>query len=592
MKAPSHTDLALYRRILADARPFWGHLAAIFFLSLLSTPLALLVPVPLQLVVDSVIGSRPLQHWVGALLPGRLATSPEWLLAIAASLLVVVTVLQQLEGFASWVLQLATGERLVLAARARLFQHVQRLSLLYHGTRDLADPLYRIQHDAPAVQYMLVGGLVPLATSVAMLAGMMYVTARIDGELALVALLVSPALLALGSVYRRGARDRWAEVKESETAALAVVQETLASIRVVKAFGQEDRESDRFVRKATTAMAEQLRLVFAETRFGLLVALTLAAGTAAVLLVGTRHVRAGTLTLGSLLLVMAYLAQLYRPLETISKKLGTIQAALASAQRVFAIHDESPDVVDRVGAHPLGRAAGHVTLRDVSFAYGDGRRVLEHVSLDVPAGTSVGIAGPTGAGKTTLLSLLARLFDPISGQVLLDGTDLRDYRLRDLRDQFAVVLQEPVLFSTTVGENIAYGRPGASRAEIVAAAHAAGAHDFIRALPAGYDTAVGDRGMTLSGGERQRICLARAFLKDAPILILDEPTSAVDMQSEAIILAAMQRLMQGRTTFMVAHRVHTLDICDLRLVIDGSRVLPSDAVSVQPVTQPAVAVPA
>ena len=571
-----YTDVALYRRLIAEARPFWPHIACIFFLSLLSTPIALLLPLPLQVVVDCVIGSGPVPRLLTAILPPRLTASPESLLGVAAALLVAVTLLQQLEGFTSWLLQLYTGERLVLRFRAHLFRHVQRLSLLYHDTAGVSESLYRIQYDAPAMQYVIVNGVVPFVTAVLTLASMLYVTARIDWRLAMLAILVLPVLLLLTETYRRGVRARWTRVKESESGALSVIQEVLASIRVVKAFGQEDRERDRFVRGARHALAEQLAVVGAETRFGLLVALVLAVGTAAVLVVGARDVRSGTLTLGSLLLVMAYLAQLYRPLETISKKVAGLQSSLASAARAFSLLDEVPDVAERPQARPLARAAGRMTLRHVSFAYGKDRRVLDDVSFEVPAGTQVGIAGPTGAGKTTLLMLLARLIDPSDGEILLDGLDLRAYRLADLRNQIAVVLQEPVLFSTTIAENIAYGRPGASRQQIVDAAEAAHLDDFVMRLPDGYETEVGERGMALSGGERQRVSLARAFLRDAPIVLLDEPTSAVDTRSEAKILEAMQRLMQGRTCFMVAHRLSTLDICAVRLRLENGRLLAAD----------------
>ena len=566
-------DLAICRRLLRDARPYWPHLTAIFLLSLLSAPLALLLPLPLQIVVDCVLGSHPAPAYLQALLPARLVASPMALLGTAAGLLVAVTLLQQLEGFGSWLLQLYTGEQLVLDFRSRLFRHVQRLSLLYHDTTATGDSLYRIQSDAAAMQYVIISGLVPFVTSAVTLAGMIWVTVRIDRSLALAALVVSPILFALTETYRRRVRDRWAVVKESESAAMSVVQEVLASVRVVKAFGQEEREGDRFVRAARRSLAEQMKVVLAESAFGLLVAVTLAGGTATVLFVGARHVQSGVLTLGSLLLVTAYLAQLYKPLETISRKVASLQASLASAGRAFALLDRVPDVVERRAARPLARAAGRMSLRDVAFAYGKDRPALEGVCLEVPAGTCVGIAGPTGAGKTTLLCLLARLADPTAGQILLDGVDLRDYRLSDLRGQFAIVLQEPVLFSTTIAENIAYGRPGASREEIVEAAKAAYAHDFVMRLPEGYATVAGERGMGLSGGERQRIALARAFLKDAPILLLDEPTSAVDVRSEAIILDAIRRLMRGRTTFMVAHRLNTLEVCDMRLEIEHGRVL-------------------
>jgi len=287
-------------------------------------------------------------------------------------------------------------------------------------------------------------------------------------------------------------------------------------------------------------------------------------GTSLVLLLGVRHVQSGTLTLGALLMVMGYLTQLYDPLKTLSRRAAGMQAKLTSAERVFALLDGARDVPERPDARPLARARGRIAFENVSFGYDD-RITLRDVSFEIPAGTRVGIAGPTGAGKTTLVNLLLRLYDPVAGRILLDGVDLRDIRLDDLRRQFAMVLQEPVLFSTTLGENIAYARPEASREEIVAAARAANADGFIARLPQGYDTPVGERGMTLSGGERQRVSLARAFLKDAPILVLDEPTSAVDLHSEALIMEALERLMHGRTSLMVAHRLSTLEGCDLRL---------------------------
>jgi ATP-binding cassette, subfamily B, bacterial len=311
-------------------------------------------------------------------------------------------------------------------------------------------------------------------------------------------------------------------------------------------------------------------------------------GTAAALWVGVRHVQTGVLSLGNLILLMSYLGQLYEPLRTIGKKASSLQGYLASAERAFAILDQTPDVLERTNARPLGRASGGVAFRDVSFAYEEGQTVLGNISFEVPAGTRVGIAGRTGAGKTTLLSLLTRFYDPVSGQIQLDGIDLRDYKVGDLRNQYAIVLQEPVLFSTSIAENIAYARPEASEEEIVKAAKLADAHDFVVGLPEGYQTRVGERGMRLSGGERQRISLARAFLKDAPILLLDEPTSSVDLKTESTIMEAMERLMQGRTTFIVAHRLSTLEGCDLRMELqDGRLVSPPHAVRIPSLVQKA-----
>jgi ATP-binding cassette subfamily B protein len=316
-----------------------------------------------------------------------------------------------------------------------------------------------------------------------------------------------------------------------------------------------------------------VQLAFASARFYLWVGLLLAAGTGLTLYIGVTQVRAGTMTLGTLLVVMAYLAQIYSPLETLSRNLTVLQSGLASARRAFALFDELPDVPEKHHALPLEHSRGHVAFQSVSFAYPGGPPVLEHVSINVPPGTTVGIAGPTGSGKTTLVNLLCRFYDPTDGGITLDGVDLRDYRVADLRSQFAVMLQEPVLFSTTIAENIAYAKPHASEEQIIEAARAANAHDFISRLPDGYQTRVGERGMRLSGGERQRVSLARAFLKDAPILILDEPTSSVDIKTESGIVDAMNRLMQGRTTFMIAHRLSTLENCTLRLHIENGHVV-------------------
>ena len=283
----------------------------------------------------------------------------------------------------------------------------------------------------------------------------------------------------------------------------------------------------------------------------------------------------GTITLGELLAVMTYLVQLYTPVKTAAKRAGTLQGKLASAERVFEVLDQVPTIHERPAARPLARTHGAVTFAGVTFAYEPSRPVLRAVSFHALAGTRVGVAGRTGAGKTTLLGLLTRLLDPTDGRVLLDGVDLRDYRLADLRGQFGIVLQEPVLFSTTIGENIAYARPGAGPRDVQRAAVAAHAHDFIVSLPDGYATQVGERGMRLSGGERQRIALARAFLKEAPVLILDEPTSAVDVRTERLILDAVERLTAGRTTFMISHRPGTLASCDLVLELDDGRVTAS-----------------
>jgi ATP-binding cassette, subfamily B, bacterial len=551
------------------------HIIGILALGLLSTPLSLLAPLPLQIAVDSVLDSQPMPRFLEVLLPESVTHSKQTLLALAVAFVVAIALLSKLEELASALLSTYTAEKLTLDFRARLFRHVQRLSLSYHDAKGPSDSTYRIQYDASAIRYIAIDGVIPFVTSGVALLSTLYIIFQLDWQLTLVALAVSPILILISRAYRRHFRTQSHEIKQLESSVLSVLQEVLAAVRVVKAFGQEDREEERFIDRSGDSGRARLRFVFAESSFSLLIGLTTAVGTAVVLFIGVRHVQSGVLTLGQLLLVMSYLAQLYTPLRTIGRKVGSLQSHLASAERAFALLDEAPEVFERPNARPLVRAAGAISFRNVSFAYSDNRIILDKLSFEVGACMRVGIAGATGVGKTTLVSLLMRFYDPTDGQILLDDIDLRAYKLPDLRNQFAVVHQEPVLFSTSIAENIAYARPGANDDEIIAAAKAANAHEFICRLPRGYATQVGERGLQLSGGERQRVALARAFLKDAPILILDEPTSSVDVNTEAGIMTALQQLMRDRTTFMIAHRVGTLDSCELRLDIEGGRIVNS-----------------
>jgi ATP-binding cassette subfamily B protein len=566
------TGLRLWGRLLREARPYRRHIAGLFALSLLSSLFVLLTPLPLAIAVDSVVGDHPLPGFIAVFVPDGLEDSQTGVLLVAAGLFLLIPLMKQVQQFGNLVLSTYAGEKLLLGFRSRLFRHAERLSLAYHDARGTSDSTYRIQYDATAIQSIAITALIPFFTATVTVVGMIYVTARINWQLALVSLAIVPVLVLATMVYRKRLRKQWHDAKRLESSALSVVQESLEALRVVKAFGREDHARDRFADRSAESVRAKIGLSYLEGRFGILVGATIGLGMATVLFIGTRKVLAGAMTLGELVLVIGYLEQLYEPLKTASRKVGTLQSSLASAERVYALLDEPPDFVDPPNARGLERAAGAVEFRNVSFAYEDRNRVLEDVSFNVTPGTRVGIAGTTGAGKTTLVSLLTRFYEPSSGQILVDGVDLREYKLEDLRNQFAIVLQEPVLFSASIAENIAYARPGADKDDIVAAARAAGAHDFIAALPDGYDTPVGERGVRLSGGERQRIALARAFLKDAPILILDEPTSSVDARTEEQILEAMKLLMRGRTAFMIAHRTSTLEICDVRIQVEDGGV--------------------
>ena len=567
MVRSNSSDLALIKRLLLEVRPFWLHITVIFALSLIAAPLALLTPVPIQIIVDNVIGREPLPYLLTQFLPAGVARSTLSLLTFAVTLLVMTVLLTQLQDLGiSW-LKTYTGEKMVLEFRGKLFRQLQRLPLAYSDMRSTSDSSYRVQYDAPSIQYITIDGVIPFISSAVTLFSMMYVIVRIDRQLALVALTIAPILFILTHIYRRKLRRHSRDVKKIESLALSVIQEVLTSIRVVKAFGQEAREQERFMQKSSEGFHARLKLTWVEGVFGLLLGLITALGSASVLFVGVNHVQQGIITLGSLLLVISYLSQLYAPLKTMSRKAASLQSHFAGAERVFALFDEAPDVPERAITVPLQRAKGGFAFHNVSFSYHPDHSILKNITFEIPPGTRLGLAGVTGAGKTTLVNLLTRFYDPTDGQILLDNIDLRDYRLAELRNQFAIVLQESILFSTTIAENISYACPSATEEQIIHAAQAAGAHDFIQKLPQGYNTQVGERGVRLSGGERQRIALARAFLKQAPLLILDEPTSSVDTATENTILEAMDRLMEGRTAFLIAHRESAFSICNLRLEI-------------------------
>lgn len=568
-----HSDFALYRRLLLEAKPFWWNIGGLLLLSLFTLPFTLLSPIPLKVTVDSVLGTQPLPPWIQWLFPSDAASNDFKLLLVLAGLLVAIALVKQGLDLVYGVLRTYTGEKIVLSFRAKLFRHTQRLSLRYHDTAGTADSTYRIQYDAPAIQWITIDGFIPLISSSLTVIAMIIVLARIDGALALVALAVAPVLYFVSQRFSGRLKLRWREAKDLESATLGVVQEVLASVRVVKAFAQEDREQERYVHHAARNLRKQMKLAFTSGIFALIVGVATAAGTATVLFIAARHVQSGAITIGDLILVMSYLAMLYTPLQLVSRSAASLQGSLVSAERAFELLSTAPEVPEHPQARPLVRAQGAIAFEHVTFAYNASRVALRDVSFEVPVGARVGIAGTTGAGKSTLMGLLMRLYDPTEGCVRLDGVDLRDYRLRDLRSQFAMVLQEPLLFSNSIAKNIAYAKPDAPDDEIIAAARAANAHEFISRLPKGYETEVGERGVQLSGGERQRISLARAFLKDAPILILDEPTSSVDVKTEGVIMEAMTRLMHGRTTFLIAHRLATLDICDVRLEMEHGQLL-------------------
>ena len=564
----------MLRRLLSELRPYMLSILFVFAISLTAIPLALVSPLPIKLIVDNVIGTRPLPAYLRIITIDSSQVSAQSLVVIAIGILVVGTVLTNGQQLLNVWATNKVGNRITLETRARLFRQMQRLSILYHDTKGVTDSTYRVQYDALWLQLLTVDTLPPLVTSVFTVVGMILVMLVLDLELALIAMAVAPFMLLFTFVYRQRLRAGWKKVKTSESAAMSGAQESLSASRVVKAFGQEERENEQFFSRYSESARAALKVFVEGGVYNLLMGLVTAVGLAAVLYVGIGHVQSGsgTLTLGGLLIVNYYLTQIYGPLRDVGRRIIDVQKAFAGMDRFLEILDEEPDVKEAPNALKLARANGRVVFEDVSFSYQQGRSVLQNVSFVLEPGSCLGVVGPTGSGKTTLSSLTLRFFDPTQGKITLDRVDLRQYKIADLRNQFGVVLQDTVLFSTTIAENIRFAKPKASMNEIVTAAKAAHVHEFITSLPDGYDTLVGERGMKLSGGERQRVSIARAFLKDAPILILDEPTSALDINTETAILDSMQDLMRGRTTLMIAHRPSTLRNCDTIVTLKNGRI--------------------
>lgn len=556
-----------FRRVLPYLRPH----KKLAFTSLgmvgAGTLMALLSPWPLAILIDTVLGNKPLPSLLGPLD----AFGRSELLIFAVLLGLVVTALEHGLAVVDDYVNTKLDQSMVLDLRSDLFRHAQRLSLAFHDKKRTGQLMYQINNQASAVGGVTVA-IPPVLTSVLTLVGMFVVVLMIEPTLALISLSVVPFIYYSAGYYTRRIEPRLREVRRMEGLSLTIVHEAMAMLRVIVAFGREAFEYQRFRRQGEQAVDARVRLTVRQTAFSLVVTLITAVGTALVLYVGARNVIQGSLTAGELLVVMGYIAAIYKPLEQISNTVSTLQEQFISLRHSLDLLDTEPEIAEKPDAIRVDRAAGRVRFEDVSFDYQGRRGTLKGISFDAEPGRRVGIVGPTGAGKSTLLSLIPRFYDPKAGRVLLDGRDVRDMKLDSLRAQISIVLQEPLLFSGSIRANIAYGRVDASDEEVIAAAEAANAHEFISRLPKGYDTELGERGAQLSGGERQRISVARAFMKDAAILILDEPTSSIDSQTEAVILEALERLMEGRTTFMVAHRLSTICHADLILVVNHGEI--------------------
>jgi ATP-binding cassette subfamily B protein/subfamily B ATP-binding cassette protein MsbA len=558
--------LRVIRKVLRRLGPYRLAFGGAILQVLLIGVLELAKPWPLKVVVDNVLGGKPLAGGWGA------GWDAHQILLGACALLVLVYALLGLLSVTSNYATINVGQRMVNDFRGELYAHLARLSLAFHSRRQVGDLLYRLTADTFAIQTLTMNGFFPILTSAVLLVGMILVMLRMDPWLTLVSLAVVPILFL--TILRMSTRitSLSTDARVKESAFWSVAQRTMGAIRVIQAFTTEEQEHRGFVERSRESLAANLRLYTFQSVYSAFVNVLIAAGTALVLWVGANRVLEGVLTLGEILIFTSYLASLYAPINTLTQTWGLIQGAKVGAERVFEILETQPDLHD--GPRDLTRAEvrGAIAFEGVRFGYDASREILTGVDFQARAGEMVALVGATGAGKSTLVSLIPRFYDPTGGRVLLDGVDVRELRLRALRQQVAIVLQQPLVFPTTVRENIAYGSPDATAAEIAAAAELAQLDDFLARLPEGLETVVGESGATLSGGEQLRITIARAILRDAPILILDEPTAALDANTEARVLAGLERLMEGRTTFVIAHRLSTIRRADTILVLANGRI--------------------
>ena len=556
-------------RVIPYVRPYWRLGAAAVFLSGLGVLVSLMAPWPLAIIVDTVLGKKPVPSILKPLI-GNWRHGSLLILAVCGGLVVIA--LQNGLNVISEYVTTKLDQRMVLDLRSDMFRHSHRLSQEFHDRTLTGALMYRINNQASAMGAIAVA-VPPLGQAAATLVGMFIVTYTINAELALLALTVVPFIYYSIGYYATRIQPRLVSVRGLEGQSLSIVHESMAMLRVVVAFGREQHEYRRFRSQAEEAVHARIGLTVRQTLFSLAVNLITAGGTALVLWFGAHQVLRGELTVGELLVVLSYIAAVYQPLQQISSTIGALQNDFISLRGALGLLARVPDVQDAPTAVPVRACRGQVTFDGVDFDYRGREGTLKGITFEAAPGERIGVVGPTGAGKTTLISLIPRFFDPKRGTISLDGQDLTTLTLASLRAQVSLVHQEPLLFSGTIAENIRYGRLEATDGEIIEAAKAANAHEFITGLPKQYKTVLGERGAQLSGGERQRISVARAFLKDSPILILDEPTSSIDSRTEGVILEALRRLMAGRTSFMIAHRLSTVRDASRILVLDEGRLV-------------------
>jgi ABC-type multidrug transport system fused ATPase/permease subunit len=561
----------MYSLIVSLLRPYRGSLAAILAAMLVQTAMSVAAPWPLKIVLDNVVGTHHLPPRVAAFLHPFLSGTGKMGIAVSAAIATIVIAL--VGGIASYIGNYYTtsvGQWVANDLRLRTYQHLQQLSLRYYNEHETGTLLSTITADVQTIQAFASSSTLGILVDLLTIVAMVFVMFWLNWDFTLMIVALTPVMLLLISRFKKAVKKATREVRKQQSNIVQVVEQNLQSMRVVKAFGRQDLEQEELseVSKATVEAALRARKV--KALLSPLVTVTVSLCTAFVLWRSSALILAGTMTAGSLTVFLYYLTNFFKPVQDLAKMTNSIAQTAVGVERVRAILEADDVIPEKTDAQPPDPFRGEVVFQNVGFAYSAESAVLKDVSFQIKAGEMVGIVGPTGSGKSTVVSLIPRFYDPTSGTIKIDGTDVRDFTLTGLRNQIAYVLQETVLFRGTVADNIAYGRGGATREEIVEAAKLANADEFIAKMPHGYDTMVGDRGDTLSGGQRQRIGIARAIIRDNPILILDEPTAALDTESEQLVIEALERLMKGRTVITIAHRLSTIrDASNILVLKDG-----------------------
>jgi len=555
------------RTVRSYLRPYCS--AFIFALAqvIVISALELLKPWPLKITIDHVLSGNPLSWEFAA------NSSPATLLFFSCASLVLIYLLVGGLHILNDYTTIRIGQKMVNDFRRDLYGHIQRLSLSFHTRQQIGDLMYRLTADTLGIQTLTMNGLFTILSAAVLLVGMFIIMLWVDWHLTLLAMAVCPPLFLAIALLNKKMLSAATQARQKESAVYSLVQRTLSGIRVIQAFTKEEDEERHFVKASTESLAADLRLYNLQNFYYAVVNVTIAVGTAAILWLGARHVLSGQLSVGEMIVFTSYLASLYTPLNNIFETYGLVQRAKAGVRRAFEVLESEQSVQEGQRLFPSGGARGEISFEEVSFGYVPSQPVLKNIHLHIAPGQKVAIVGPTGAGKSTLVSLLPRFYDPDSGRIRIDGIDIREFQLKSLRRQIAMVLQPPLVFPVSVRENIAYGRPEASMDEVVSAARVAHIHDFVEQLPRGYDTIIGEQGCTVSEGQKLRLTIARGILLNAPILILDEPTSSVDLETESLIMEGLERLMAGRTTFIIAHRLSTVRQADLILVLHDGQIV-------------------